>query len=76
MSTVASGMNESGVVPAAALTRPAYLAQGDFLEAVGFISYSYSFYEVYPAKNRADCARILKGVHSGELALPGEPPVG
>jgi hypothetical protein len=31
---------------------------------------------MYPADNRADCAKILKGVHSGELPLPAEPPVG
>jgi hypothetical protein len=75
VSTVASGM-EDGVVPASAISKPAYLAQCDFLEAAGAIAYPYSFYGVYPADNRADCARILKGVHSGELELPEPPPVG
>lgn len=76
VSTVASAMDEDGTVPGDSLTKPAYLAQCDFLEAVGAISYPYAFYGVYPAENRADCARILKGVHTGELELPGEPPVG
>lgn len=76
VSTVASAMEDDGTVPGDSLTKPAYLAQCDFLEAVGAISYPYEFYGVYPAKNRADCARILKGVHTGELELPGEPPVG
>jgi hypothetical protein len=75
VSTVAAGM-EDGVVPASAISKPAYLAQCDFLERSGFISYPYSFYGVYAADNRADCARILKGVHSGELELPEPPPVG
>ena len=76
VSTVASGMRPDGVVPAAAISKPAYLAQCDFLEDAGAISYPYSFYGVYPADNRADCAKILKGVHSGELELPTPPPVG
>ena len=76
VSTVASAMEADGTVPGESLTKPAYLAQCDFLVAVGAISYPYKFYGVYPAKNRADCARILKGVHTGELELPGEPPVG
>jgi hypothetical protein len=75
VSTVAAGM-EDGVVPASAISKPAYLAQCDFLEDSGFISYPYAFYGVYPADNRADCARILQGVHSGELELPEPPPVG
>lgn len=75
VSTVASGMRD-GVVPASAITTPAYIAQCDFLVASGFISYPYDFYGVYPATKRADCVKILKGVHSGELALPGGPPVG
>lgn len=75
VSTVASGYRD-GVVPASAISKPAYLAQCDFLEAVGAISYPYSFYGTYPARNRADCARILQGVHSGTLPLPGPPPVG
>jgi len=76
VSTVASAMSADGTVPADSLSKPAYLAQCDFLERVGAISYPYKFYGVYPAKNRADCARILKGVHTGELELPGPPPVG
>jgi hypothetical protein len=76
VSTVASGMRPDGIVPASAISKPAYLAQCDFLEDAGAISYPYSFYGMYPADNRADCAKILKGVHSGELPLPAEPPVG
>ena len=76
VSTVASAMDADGIVPGNSLTKPAYLAQCDFLEAVGAISYPYSFYGVYPATKRADCARILQGVHTGELELPGEPPLG
>lgn len=75
VSTVAAGL-EDGVVPASAISKPAYLAQCDLLEEQGFISYPYSFYGVYPAENRADCAKILQGVHSGELELPAPPPVG
>ena len=75
VSTVAAGMRD-GVVPAAAISKPAYLAQCDFLERAGAIAYPYSFYGLYPADNRADCARILKGVHSGTLELPEPPPVG
>ena len=75
VSTVAAGMR-NGVVPASKISKPAYLAQCDFLEGAGVVSYPYSFYGVYPADNRADCARILKGVHSGRLALPVPPPVG
>jgi hypothetical protein len=72
VSTVARGM-EDGVVPASAISKPAYLAQCDFLEAAGAISYPYAFYGLYPADNRADCARILKGVHSGTLEVPATP---
>ena len=75
VSTVAGSMKD-GVVPASAISKPAYLAQCDFLEAVGFISYPYAFYGTYPAEKRADCAKILQGVHSGTLPLPMEPPVG
>lgn len=75
VSTVASGMKD-GVIPASAITTPAYLAQCDFLEDAGVIAYPYAFYGMYPADNRADCVRILKGVHSGELPLPEPPPVG
>ena len=75
VSTVASGLRD-GVVSASAITTPAYLAQCDFLEAVGAVSYPYSFYGTYPADNRADCVKILKGVHSGTLPLPEPPPVG
>lgn len=75
VSTVTSGLRD-GVVGASAITTPAYLAQCDFLEAVGVISYPYAFYGVYPADNRADCVRILKGVHSGTLPLPEPPPNG
>jgi hypothetical protein len=76
VSTVAGSMRADGVVPATAISKPAYLAQCDFLEAAGMVAYPYSFYGTYPADNRADCARILKGVHSGTLRLPGQPPVG
>jgi hypothetical protein len=76
VSTVAGSMRADGVVPATAISKPAYLAQCDFLEAAGTVAYPYRFYGTYPAENRADCARILKGVHSGTLALPGPPPVG
>jgi hypothetical protein len=76
VSTVASGMRSDGVVPASAISKPAYLAQCDFLEASGTISYPYEFYGVYLAEKRSDCARILQGVHSGELELPEPPPVG
>jgi hypothetical protein len=76
VSTVASGLRADGVVPASALSKPAYLAQCDLLEDFGVVSYPYSFYGVYPAEKRADCAKILKGVHSGELELPAPPPVG
>lgn len=76
VSTVAGSMRADGVVPATAISKPAYLAQCDFLEASGFIAYPYQFYGVYPAENRADCARILQGVHSGTLELPMPPPVG
>ena len=75
VSTVAGSMKD-GVVSASAISKPAYLAQCDFLEGVGAISYPYAFYGVYPAQKRADCARILQGVHSGTLPLPGPPPVG
>lgn len=75
VSTVAAGYR-NGVVLASAISKPAYLAQCDFLEAVGAISYPHDFYGTYPAQNRADCARILQGVHSGKLELPGPPPVG
>ena len=75
VSTVASGMR-NGVVPASAISKPAYLAQCDFLERAGVVAYPYRFYGVYPADNRADCARILKGVHSGTLAMPGRPSPG
>lgn len=76
VSTVAGSMNADGVVPASAISKPAYLAQCDFLEAAGAIAYPYAFYGVYPASKRADCARILQGVHSGKLPLPGPPPTG
>lgn len=76
VSTVASAMRSDGTVPGDSLTRPAYLAQCDLLEDFGVISYPYDFYGLYPAENRADCATILKGVHTGELALPAAPPVG
>ena len=76
VSTVASAMTDEGVVPGTALTKPAYLAQCDLLEQSGVVSYPYSFYGTYPAENRADCARILMGVHTGQLDLPQEPPVG
>ena len=75
VSTVASGMRD-GVVPASKISKPAYLARCDNLEDMGVIEYPYSFYGTYPAENRADCARILKGVHTGTLPLPGPPPVG
>lgn len=75
VSTVAGSMRD-GVVPASAISKPAYLAQCDFLEDAGFIEYPYDFYGMYPAEKRSDCARILQGVHSGQLALPQEPPVG
>ena len=74
VSTVASAMTDEGVVPGTSLTKPAYLAQCDLLEQFGVVTYPYSFYGTYPADNRADCARILKGVHTGRLELP-EPPV-
>ena len=76
VSTVASAMTDDGVVPGTKLTKPAYLAQCDLLERFGVVTYPYSFYGMYPADNRADCARILKGVHTGQLELPQEPPVG
>ncbi|HEX8498430.1 MAG TPA: hypothetical protein VF661_14640 [Actinomycetales bacterium] len=76
VSTVAAGMGDDGVVAASAISKPAYLAQCDFLQRAGVVTYPYAFYGVYPAKNRADCARILQGVHSGTLPLPGPPPVG
>lgn len=63
-------------MPASAINRPAYLAQCDFLEAVGTIDHPHDFYDTYLARNRADCARILQGVHSGRLPLPTEPPIG
>ena len=75
VSTVAGSMRD-GVVPASAISKPAYLAQCDFLEAAGVVSYPYAFYGTYPAEKRADCAKILQGVHSGTLPLPMEPPVG
>lgn len=75
VSTVAGSMRD-GVVPASAISKPAYLAQCDFLEAVGVVTYPYRFYGTYPADKRADCARILQGVHSGTLPLPGQAPVG
>lgn len=75
VSTVASGMR-NGVVPASKISKPAYLARCDNLVEIGAVDYPYSFYGVYPARNRADCARILKGVHTGSLPLPGPPPVG
>lgn len=76
VSTVAAGMRADGVVPASAISKPAYLAQCDFLEESGTISYPYKFYGVYLAKKRSDCAKILQGVHSGDLELPEPPPVG
>jgi hypothetical protein len=76
VSTVAASMNADGVVPASAISKPSYLAQCDFLANAGVVSYPYSFYGTYPADNRADCAKILQGVHSGTLPLPGPPPVG
>jgi hypothetical protein len=76
VSTVASAMTDDGVVPGTALTKPAYLAQCDLLEQFGVVTYPYSFYGLYPAENRADCAKILKGVHTGQLELPQQPPVG
>jgi hypothetical protein len=75
-STVAGSRDADGVVEASAISKPAYLAQCDFLESVGTVTYPYAFYGTYPADNRADCARILQGVHSGTLALPTPPPVG
>jgi hypothetical protein len=75
VSTVAAGYRD-GVIAASAISKPAYLAQCDFLEAWGIVSYPYTFYGLYPAQNRADCARILQGVHSGTLPLPGPPPNG
>ena len=75
VSTVASGLR-NGVVPASKISKPAYLARCQNLEDMGAIEYPYSFYGLYPAQNRADWARILQGVHSGTLALPGPPPVG
>jgi hypothetical protein len=76
VSTVASAMTDQGVVPGSALSKPAYLAQCDLLEQFRVVTYPYSFYGLYPAENRADCARILKGVHTGQLELPQGPPVG
>jgi hypothetical protein len=76
VSTVAGSRDADGVVEASAISKPAYLAQCDFLESVGTVTYPYAFYRTYPADNRADCARILQGVHSGTLALPTPPPVG
>jgi len=76
VSTVAGSLGADGVVAASAISKPAYLAQCDFLERVGAVTYPYAFYGTYPADKRADCARILQGVHSGTLPLPGPPPVG
>jgi hypothetical protein len=73
VSTVAGGFVD-GAIPADRISTPAYLAQCDLLEQAGFISYPYVFYGMYPAENRADCVRILKGVHSGQLELPAPPP--
>jgi hypothetical protein len=75
VSTVAGSMKD-GVVPASAISKPAYLAQCDFLEAAGVVDYPYAFYGMYPAEKRADCAKILQGVHSGTLPLPTPPPIG
>jgi hypothetical protein len=75
VSSVASAW-EDGAVDGRRLTKPAYLAQCDYLVEAGFISYPYAFYGVYLAENRADCARILQGVHTGTLPLPEPPPVG
>jgi hypothetical protein len=76
VSTVASAMTADGTVPGNALTKPAYLAQCDLLVQFGVVAYPYAFYGLYPAENRADCARILKGVHTGQLEVPQGPPVG
>jgi hypothetical protein len=46
-----------------------YAAQCRLLEGEVF-TYPYAFYGMYLAENRADCIRILRGVHTGELALP------
>lgn len=75
VSTVAGGFVD-GAIPADRISTPAYLAQCDLLEEAGIVSYPYDFYGMYPAENRADCVRILKGVHSGQLELPAPPPNG
>jgi hypothetical protein len=46
-----------------------YAAQCRLLEGEVF-TYPYRFYGMYLAENRADCIRILRGVHTGQLALP------
>jgi hypothetical protein len=75
VSTVAGGFVD-GAIPSDRVSTPAYIAQCDLLEAWGVVTYPYAFYGLYPAENRADCVRILKGVHSGQLALPEGPPNG
>lgn len=75
VSSVASAWDD-GAVDGRRLSKPAYLAQCDYLVEAGFISYPYDFYGVYPARNRADCARLLQGFHQGTIALPEPPPVG
>jgi hypothetical protein len=81
ISTVARGLQHlraHGWVPADRLSMPAALSQCAYLEELG-ITYPYAFYGTYVAHNRAQCAQILVGLHTGRLTpmLPPEqgPPV-
>ena len=50
-----------------AISTAAYAARCKELERTMFGGYPYSFYDRYPANNRADCIGYLRGFHTGTL---------
>jgi hypothetical protein len=77
VSTVARGLQDlrqHGYVASRHLSMPAAREQCRYLEEEFGLTYPYLFYGQYPAENRADCARILLGLHTGELAPPPQHP--
>ncbi len=54
-----------------ALSTAAYVANCRELERE--FDYPYAFYGVLPAKNRAACVRILRGLHTGQITPPPPP---
>lgn len=69
VSTVANGGGQVPV-PFDALSVSAINSQCKAIEPL-FGGYPYSFYGIYPAKNRADCIYYLGAFHRDELPTPG-----